>query len=79
MDRPAHISAASPQCLAWRMEKIVLKVLHPRKGRALESEKTVQFDLSHRKGRTGNFAAHSPVRRPDAVRLRQHLNGKTKI
>ncbi len=44
MDRIAHVSAAASQCLAQRMEKIVPKVLYPREGRALESEKIVHLD-----------------------------------
>ena len=47
MGRIAHVSAAASQCLAQRMEKIVPKVLYPREGRALESEKIVHLDSMH--------------------------------
>lgn len=47
MDCSAHVSAAASQCLAQRMEKIVPKVLYPREGRALESEKIVHLDSMH--------------------------------
>ena len=47
MDRIAHVSTAASQCLAQWMEKIVPKVLYPREGRALESEKIVHLDSMH--------------------------------
>ena len=42
-----RLRAAASQCLAQRMEKIVPKVLYPREGRTLESEKIVHLDSMH--------------------------------